>query len=584
MWIEPVQESTLSCALVLCTECLVTKSKTQLDLALRTEGNTQRTMIATSVEWELNMKNIPRVPPARQIDLSREKQAVVRLVVALFGEELNPDGVEMFALLMIKNFRKEPEPPNAAMIKVAPQRHPRRDLNLAYGTSRSYTRSGSSSDNWVEVHRALVRKLATNTEIQYPLKTNKQHHIRIEFYERESMAADARELCAVELHLHQLLRAQNATDEYPAVDVSHDVPVPNAHVRVRASWMRNWVDRSIFEVRIRFDKKHGWPFASTRPFFVIYARNYKHTWIPVYRSEVLTRNNNFIDKQGSMLFAPAEIDNIKLRIREDHRNVRIEFFQYKTDQPSLLIGYLHTTAILLRQAENGERLPLHVSNVEKGDLVGNMHMVSKIVTANTGYYSFMVNFGGYLTHNLLLLFITVECRDRALNRNLGRPILVIQVGDKNGPIFFESETPRRDPVSRIVYDRMYFSKEKLLRQDALINTATSVNGFSSDSASKCTLTFSLREQKKSSSPIAIVEANLQALFRAEIGKSFPVQDNDESRIGEVIVRMSQEVDDKNYVHLAFKMDETAVQKFTTRKKALRLTSSRLFTSMLQNEK
>lgn len=485
-------------------------------------------MLLSSYEWERATVKIRNLPRSREINLKGEERAVVRLLVSLENDWME-SGADMFVLLMVKDLMKH-ERAGGENMRNARQ-------HLAYDTQ---------DHGWTEVHRARVRARGSGTELQYPLKFDGDYDLRVDFYERHSMGESSK-IGGVPFKLQELLLELNASKDYTAVD--DEGGEVSGHVRIGATSIRNWANRCIFEVKMQVDKKAGWPFSSARLFFVIYARNANDRWLPVYRSEVLTKPSDHPDAEKSMFFAPAEVKNADLispdrralRSQDDQFVLRIEFFHYKTSAPSILIGYLETTAIKLRQAQVDNLVPLHVNSFTKGELVGSMTLRKKEITANTSYYSFMVKFGGELKKQFVVFDVSVNFANSKRVNAFTKPYFMVRRGNEDGPLVYYSERPRQNRGGRYEYKSVRISKKKLF-------------GKIDDKYRPLLLGLYTWRLRKENMQLATIETSVLDLLAKDVGTKLPLRADGNTCPGHVRVGLAQEVDDCVYVKLDFVLE------------------------------
>lgn len=491
-------------------------------------------MILSSFEWNVTMEHIPKVPESRTLNLESEEPALVRLMVALEGENIVEGVADIFVLLILRNVKKyERTGADAAIM------------------GRQHMAYGKHVQEWTEVHRAGVRALNEDTELQYPLEFKRDYELRIQFYKRGPTVGEANIICYVPVELQKLLLEHNASCRYQALD-KDDNPIPG-YVRVGATSMCSWANRTIFEVRMQFNKKVGWPFSSTRPFFVIYARVANGRWLPVYRSEVLTKRSDHHTAEGTMLFSLADVTNSELRnlngnrllrCQDDQCKMRIEFFHYKTNIPSILIGYLETTAIELRQAIKDKELPLHVNSFQDGELVGSMKLLDKIITANTNFYSVMVQFGGELETNFVVFDVNMHCAHRKRLKAFSRPYFLVRRGDEDGPIVHQSDRPRQNRFSgRYEYGSGRISKKKLF-------------GKIDDICRPLSLGLYDRTLRKQYVCIASLVTSVDDILKMDVGTGtrLPLQGDGGACVGYMVVGVTQDYDERIYLKLDFYLD------------------------------
>lgn len=169
-------------------------------------------------------------------------------------------------------------------------------------------------------------------------------------------------------------------------------------------WCRSPNEKFGLQLRVKILKSEGWPFTARRPFWVLYRWEADiSSWQAVYRSEVLTEQSTARNSDGCMIFTPAILDMRKLIDAGDNDTnpLRIEFFHYKFLGGPTLLAHVSTSLRHLRQAEETSPLDIVVNIVSKGELMGNLIVQSKILSASQNFFTLQATFGGPITGNLV---------------------------------------------------------------------------------------------------------------------------------------------------------------------------------------
>ncbi len=246
--------------------------------------------------------------------------------------------------------------------------------------------------------------------------------------------------------------------------------------------MREWAARLAFEVKIKINKKLGWPFSTTRPFFVIFLYNYQtRVWDPVYRSEVLTQPSDHPNAHGSMYFQPAELNTEAMydatqgmELSDDHE-LRIEMFHYKTQGSSKMLAYMHTTNLELRQASLNEKMDVEVNTFPEGELVGSVVLKDRKITAKLSFFSFLMEFGGDVAGHCLYLNVSLQSVKEGRfsgfsSRTLTRPFYYLKRNENEAwPSVYRSEIPpkRVGNVYQFKITRIFFEEVECQRPVSL---------------------------------------------------------------------------------------------------------------------
>eukprot|EP00177_Eucheuma_denticulatum_P008171 GFKZ01014878.1.p1 GENE.GFKZ01014878.1~~GFKZ01014878.1.p1 ORF type:complete len:512 (-),score=64.75 GFKZ01014878.1:2089-3624(-) len=164
-----------------------------------------------------------------------------------------------------------------------------------------------------------------------------------------------------------------------------------------------------FEVRMRVvDKNNGWPFATTKLFFILFRWEPQgDTWMPLYQSEVLNKPSDAANAKGAMVFELAETFLKKANDGVDTRPLRFEFFHLETTGDLKLLGYLSTSMKRLRQARKSSNLDLRLNSFQEGELSGNLVMKNSKITLNRHFFVIQADFGGHIKGNFICFDLTL---------------------------------------------------------------------------------------------------------------------------------------------------------------------------------
>lgn len=373
-------------------------------------------------------ENAFSLPRSRCLYLVKEPPAQVRLLVDMSGNQSFEAADDVAVLLFVRHLEKYAPPDVPAVMDQLP-------LN-----------SVAALYDYTEVLRGPFASGPGSTLLQYNLNASFPYELRLEFYERSAGSELAAPLCSADFKLQDVLsspgerlavqlddlaaRAPGEPADVSVADLAARAPAPGKGVAaIGVWWQREVTERLVFEVRVRINKKVGWPFPTTRPFFLVYVKEnelqlshqpqlqqqepqpdqphqsqqdqtkHKPRWKAVYQSEVLSRVSDHPEADRSMYFQLADVSAGLARqggnraIPHD-ATLRIEVLQYKTTGASKLIAKIETTRRQLRQAALGEAMGLHVVAFPQAEMVGGLVLRDRFLTANTAFFSFQFDFGG----------------------------------------------------------------------------------------------------------------------------------------------------------------------------------------------
>lgn len=182
--------------------------------------------------------------------------------------------------------------------------------------------------------------------------------------------------------------------------------VPEGFVELRMQWLRFKNERVVIEAHVRILRNSGWPFGAARPFFVLYKWEQPvRRWIPIYRSEVLTKGGTLPNSKGVMKYEVADIPAKKTLGGDYDRPLRLEFFHYKAKGKPKMLGFLETSLSQLRQTKPGVAMDLKLSTFAEGELVGALKMVNSKISTGRIFFHIQATFGGDVPGNFVFFDI-----------------------------------------------------------------------------------------------------------------------------------------------------------------------------------
>lgn len=262
-------------------------------------------------------------------------------------------------------------------------------------------------------NRHIMNAVAQDfTTFDYAFRHGVPCQIRVEYFlvETDSMGEGFEyDLGYLQTTLRDVLSAPGEHQAVDLISMDHEGKVGTGAFQVE--WACSPQSEISLEVRIRVDKKVGWPFSSSRVFYTVYRREYDGQWKPLYRSEVRVKVTDHPDARGCMLYTIAEINQLVATIGDDSGVLRIEFFQFKTTGSAhKLLGIVTTSLLQLRQAPPGTDLDLQLNTFTNAELVGRALLDRSRFTAQRSFFSLKANFGGPVKGNYLFLDFAMAYR------------------------------------------------------------------------------------------------------------------------------------------------------------------------------
>lgn len=286
------------------------------------------------------------------------------------------------------------------------------------------------------------------------------------------------------------------------------------------------------EVRMRVvDKNNGWPFATTKLFFILFRwEPQSETWMPLYQSEVLNKPSDAADAKGAMVFELAETFIKKANDGVDTRPLRFEFFHLETTGDLKLLGYLSTSMKRLRQARKSSTLDLRLNSFQEGELSGKLVMKTSKITLNRHFFVIQADFGGHIKGNFICFDLTLTEEHRRPSwrafRSL-RPFYLISRCSDNG-----------------VWEQVY--RSEVLTQPAgkkaqRYQPAKLVERKLSAGKKSRAISISFYYERVGGGSIGIgyFNTNVETLFKVDVGNVFPLCPS----------RMEHSVDIEGYVRV-----------------------------------
>jgi hypothetical protein len=255
-------------------------------------------------------------------------------------------------------------------------------------------------DQWREVERVFISAATARdfTTFVHLFSLKSRYKLRVQFYLVEtSILGEQTEVNIGHAFttLQNILDAPNERLDVGIISMDHAALVGRSSFCV--DWIRDSSAILAFQVRIHVNRKEGWPFNSTRPFFMVYRLEYDGQWTPLYLSEVRVKATDHPEANGSMLYSIAEVDLITVNGGDDNRTLRIEFLQYKNAHPHhKLLGYVTTSVTALRQSAPNTDLNVQVNKFPSGELVGHVMLEKSRITSPRSFFSIQANFGGHV--------------------------------------------------------------------------------------------------------------------------------------------------------------------------------------------
>jgi hypothetical protein len=262
-------------------------------------------------------------------------------------------------------------------------------------------------DQWREVeNRHILPAVAQGfTSFNHAFEHGSPRHLRVEYFLVETGLLGGQtesDLGYAVATLQDVLNAPGGQLDVDLISMDHHGPVGRAAFGVE--WVLEPDAQLAFEVRVRVNRREGWPFASSRVFFMVYRKEYDGQWKPLYLSEVRVKVTDHPDAHGCMLYAVAELNLLAATNGFDAGTIRIEFFQYKTSRSHhKLIGYVTTSLMQLRQSPADTDLRMQLNTFTNAELVGRAVLTRSRFTSRRSFFSLQADFGGAVEGNFLFL-------------------------------------------------------------------------------------------------------------------------------------------------------------------------------------
>lgn len=461
-----------------------------------------------------------------------EDPASVKVLVRLPGAE-NLGNRVLVAVL----FLKEHEPPN------------RDETDAVMGVCQY----NITPVSWTEVERCTINAdmALEYTEFKYLFLTDRRYEMRVEFFTMEELPDG--------LHEEQLgFASAELTDIIEANHENLDVHLMSMTTREptagRAEFALSWItgvdDKLLLEVRVKINRKSGWPFSTNRPFFVLYRWEPRDkTWTPLYRSEVLTKVSDHPDARGSMFFQLAEISTHPADLHtnppeegNDTVPLRLEFFHYKTTEDPKLLGSSAVSLFALRQAQHhGKTLALRLNTFPEGELVGKLLMVDSRISKSRYFFSLQAEFGGDVVGDFVYF-------DLSLTLSKGMPRGVWGIGLTRGfyCISRYNDKGRWEPVYRSEVSSCARGNHLFKYKIAKITAKKLNRGFDRRS-----LLIEFYREKVGSHNVVIgyIQTSVAALLETAIGTELPIESRISNCSGRARLEQIEVSDSRKYFAL-----------------------------------
>jgi hypothetical protein len=253
-------------------------------------------------------------------------------------------------------------------------------------------------DQWHEVEHLYISAATARVfaSFGHMFSVMSRFQLRVEFYLVETNRRGKQmelDIGHAVTTLKSILDAPNERLDVKLMSMSTDELVGQASFSVE--WIRNPAAILAFQIRIRVNRREGWPFATHRPFFMLYRLEYDGQWTPLYLSEVRVKATDHPDARGSMMYSIAEVDVQTANGGDDNRTLRIEFSHYKNSFPHhKLLGFVTTSVTAMRQAAANGDLNLQVNTFPSAELVGSVTIEKSRFTLSRAFFSIQADFGG----------------------------------------------------------------------------------------------------------------------------------------------------------------------------------------------
>lgn len=272
--------------------------------------------------------------------------------------------------------------------------------------SPSLVRAGAESSSFrvdgVDAYHEVENRIITSLEAldYWPFMTlferGESAPVRVEFFIVEGDTLDSsREfgLGFAEFSLAKVLGTPGEKVEIALLSMQHRTPM-GTDACFGVEWVHEQEAVLALEMFVKVDKGQGWPFASSRVFFIVFRSEIHDLWNPIYMSEVRTRRRDHPDAEGFRMYIVAEMNMHDISSEADC-SLRIEFYHYKTSSSeNKILGHLVTSVFQLRQAKEKSDLNLRLNTFTNAELVGRSTMTKSRFTARCSMFTIHTHFGG----------------------------------------------------------------------------------------------------------------------------------------------------------------------------------------------
>lgn len=280
-------------------------------------------------------------------------------------------------------------------------------------------------DQWREVENLYV----TNTGVcdftfAHEFPTSTRPRVRVEFYlievnaRGEQIEKDVGHAIAT---LEDIMTAPNERYETGLISMDHTQRV--GWVTAGLVWVRDPNAKLAFDIRIRVNRKNGWPFSSRRMFYMLYKMEHDGQWTPLYLSEVRDRENRGEhpdDSDRALRFIVAEVSEQAICGGNDSRPLRIEFFHYKTShRHHNLIAYVTVSAQQLRQLKENAPLDIQTNTFPNTELGGRLRLCTSQHSSVRSYFQLTAEFGGEVDGRVVYVEFALTCMNNRFRHLTG---------------------------------------------------------------------------------------------------------------------------------------------------------------------
>jgi hypothetical protein len=380
-----------------------------------------RALDAAMIVTDLHLESARRLAVAKvqryDAFMDEEGPRYVRLRVKVDGAETLPLNKHLGASLFVRICDAAEVPDQSSPSCIMPPVDPNRVVCSGGGPGldavEEVTVEGDTGEyNEVE-NRHIVHPAAQDfTTFDHAFKHGVSCQIRVEYFlvETDHMGTGFEyDLGYLQTTMQDVLTASGEHLAVDLISMDHECKVGTGAFQVE--WTPTQELEISLEVRIRVDKKVGWPFSSSRVFYTVYRNEFDGQWKPLYRSEVRDKVTDHPDARGCMMYTIAEINQLVATIGNDAGVIRIEFFHFKTTGAAhKLLGIVTTSLLQLRQAASAADLNMRLSTFTNAELVGRAVLDRSRLTANRSFFSLRVDFGGPVKGNYLFLDFSLAYR------------------------------------------------------------------------------------------------------------------------------------------------------------------------------